>query len=67
MLGMDDLHELDLVELVLADHAAYVTPTGARLGTETGRMADKLQGSASAARISSRTMLVTGTSAVGMR
>ncbi|MPN30922.1 hypothetical protein SDC9_178393 [bioreactor metagenome] len=32
----DDLHHFDLVELMLADHAAYVAPAAARFGAEAG-------------------------------
>jgi hypothetical protein len=65
--GGDDLHQLDLVELVLADHAAGVATVGAGFGAETRRVADELERQRPAARISLRTMLVTGTSAVGIR
>jgi hypothetical protein len=34
VLGLGDLNHLDLVELVLADHASGVTPCTARLGTK---------------------------------
>jgi hypothetical protein len=36
LLGRGDLHHLDLVELVLADHAARVAPGTARLRAEAG-------------------------------
>ena len=38
-----DLHQLHFLELVLADHAARITPRGARLGTKTRRLRSKLQ------------------------
>jgi hypothetical protein len=43
LVGMDDLHQLDLVELVLADHAAHVAAAGTGFGTEARRMADELE------------------------
>src|SRR5690606_39803595 len=36
--GLHDLHHLDLVELMLADHAARVLAVGTRLGTEARRV-----------------------------
>jgi hypothetical protein len=42
LLGVDDLHHLDLVELVLADHAARVAPGAAGLGAEAGRVGREL-------------------------
>src|SRR5882724_4878283 len=41
-LGMRDLHHLDLVELVLADHAARVAPGAARLGAKARRVRREL-------------------------
>src|SRR5690606_10003718 len=38
--GLHDLHHLDLVELMLADHAARVLAVGTRLGTEARRVRD---------------------------
>ena len=43
LVRMDDLHQLDLVELVLADHAACVLAVGTGFRTEAGRMTDELQ------------------------
>ena len=40
---MDDLHQLDLVELVLADHAARVLAVGAGLAAEARGVADELE------------------------
>src|SRR5688572_6890765 len=40
---MHDLHELDLVELVLPYHAARVFAVGTRLAAKTWRMAYELQ------------------------
>ena len=40
---LDDLHHLDLVELVLADHAAGVATGSARLTAEARGMGDELQ------------------------
>ena len=40
---MRDLHQLDLVELVLADHAARVLAVGTGLAAETRRVADELE------------------------
>jgi hypothetical protein len=39
----DDLYQFDLVELVLADHAARVATVGAGFGAKTRRMADELE------------------------
>ena len=39
----DHVHQLDLVELVLPDHAARVLAVGARLGTEAGRVGHEPQ------------------------
>src|SRR5262245_10763152 len=36
--GLDDLHELDLVELVLSDQSPHVLPVRARLAAEAGRI-----------------------------
>mgnify|MGYP002137765444 CR=1 FL=1 len=44
VVGMDDLHQLDLVELMLADHAAHVAAARTGFGTEARGMADQLQG-----------------------
>src|SRR5258706_8305981 len=41
--GMDDLHQLDLVELGVADHAARVLAGGAGLRAKTRRVAGGLQ------------------------
>ena len=41
-LGRRQLHQLDLVELVLADEAAHVLAVGAGLGAEAGREGDVL-------------------------
>ena len=38
-----DLHELDLVELVLADQSARVLAVGAGLRAEAGRVRDQLE------------------------
>lgn len=43
LLRMHDLHQLDLVKLVLANHAAHVAPARTGFGTKTRRMADKLE------------------------
>ena len=43
LLGVDDLHQLHLVELVLADHAARVLAGRARLGAEARRVAGELE------------------------
>ena len=43
MIRMHDLHQLHLVELVLADHAARVLAVGAGFGAEARRMADELE------------------------
>jgi hypothetical protein len=43
LLGVHDLHHLDLVELVLADHAARVAAGAARFGAEAGRVRGQLQ------------------------
>jgi len=64
---MGDLHHFHLVELVLADHAARVPAVGTRLERKHGVWATNLSGRLSSGTISSRTMLVTGTSAVGIR
>jgi hypothetical protein len=63
----DDADQLDLLELVLADHAARVAPGAAGLGAEARRVRGHAQRQRSARTISSRTRLVSGTSAVGMR
>src|SRR6185503_15042282 len=42
-LGGNDLHQLHLVELVVADHAASVLARRARLGAEARRMAGELE------------------------
>ena len=39
---MHDLHQLDLVELMLADHAARVLAVAARLGAEARRVRGEL-------------------------
>ena len=39
---MDDLHQLHLVELVLADHAARVAAIGARFAAEARRVRHEL-------------------------
>jgi hypothetical protein len=39
-----DLHHFDLVELMLADHAAHIPPAAARLGTEARRVGGKPYG-----------------------
>src|SRR5690606_16641793 len=39
-----DLHHFDLVELVLADHAAHVAAARTGFGTEARRMRRQLQG-----------------------
>ena len=43
LLGMHDLDQLDLVELVLADHAAHVAPARTGFRTEARRVADELE------------------------
>ena len=43
VLGMHDLHQLDLVELVLADHAARVLAVAARLRAEARRVRGQLE------------------------
>src|SRR6266581_4035111 len=40
---MHDVHQLDLVELVVSDHAAGVLAVGAGFAAEAGRMADELE------------------------
>src|SRR5690606_29110625 len=40
---LDDLYHLELVELVLTDHAAGIAPGGAGLAAETRRVGDELQ------------------------
>ncbi|MNC90108.1 hypothetical protein D3C83_61640 [compost metagenome] len=42
-LGMNDLHQFDLIELMLADHAAGVLAVGPRFAPEARRMTYKLQ------------------------
>ena len=61
LFGLLDADQLDLVELVLADHAAGVLAVAAGFGAEARRGQRTLSGSASSGTISSRTMLVTGT------
>ena len=64
--GRAEHHQLDLVELVLADQAAHVRAVRAGLAAETRRVrgvADRQRSRPS--RISPRCMLVSGTSAVG--
>ena len=65
--GGDDLHDFDFFELVLADDAARIAAVAACLAAETRRMATNFSGTSAASRIMSRTKLVTGYSAVGMR
>ena len=68
LLGMHDLHELDLVELVLADHAARVLAVAEPASERKhGEWQTNFSGSFFERQISSRTKLVTGYSAVGMR
>ena len=43
ILGTHDLHELDLVELVVADHPARVLARGAGFGAEAGRVSDEFE------------------------
>ncbi len=43
LIRSDDLNQLDLVELMLADHAAHVAATGTGFGTEARGMADQLE------------------------
>ena len=43
LVGAHDLHQLHLVELVLADHAARVLAVAAGLGAEARRVADELE------------------------
>ncbi len=68
-LGLGDADQLDFLELVLADHAARVAAMAAGLGAEAqAECAVMRSGScASASTIASRTMLVSGTSLVGIR
>ncbi len=40
LLGGDDLHDFDLLELMLPDHPARIASIAARLAAETRRMAD---------------------------
>ena len=44
VVGVDDLHHLHLVELVLADHAARVAPGAAGLRAEAGAVRSELDG-----------------------
>ncbi len=62
-----DRDQLDLLELVLADHAAHVAPAAAGLGTEAHRVGGHAQRQALGIDDPSRTMLVSGTSEVGIR
>ena len=65
--GRGELDQLDLLELVLADHAADVLAVGAGFGAEAGGVgAVSEMVSWDSSRVSSRKRLVTGTSAVGM-
>ena len=67
LLRRGDRDELDLGELVLADHAARVLAGGAGLGAEARRAGGEPHAAAaSSSRIDSRTRLVSGTSAVGI-
>jgi hypothetical protein len=61
-------HELDLVELVLADEPAHVLAVAARLARKQGVYAVYATGSFARRRGSRRACrLVTGTSAVGIK
>ena len=65
VLGPGEAHQLHLVELVDADQPAGVFAVRARLAAEAGRVRAVAARQVRASRISSRWMLVTGTSAVG--
>ena len=67
VLRMDDLHHLDLVELVLADHAARVLAVAAGLRAEARRVRGEPDRQRFASRISSRTVLVSVISDVEIR
>ena len=64
---MHDLHHLDLVELVLADHAARVLAVAARLGAKARRVRGELDRQRLGGRISPRTELVSVISEVEIR
>ena len=66
LLRRGDADQLDLVELVLADHAPGVLAGGAGLGAEAGRQAVSRSGRRASSTISPATRLVSGTSAVGI-
>ena len=61
LLRVHDLHQLDLVELVLADHAARVLAAEPASERKHGEWQTNLSGSCSSGTISSRTKFVTGT------
>jgi hypothetical protein len=65
--GVHDLHHLHLVELVLADHAAGVAPGAAGLAAEARGVGGELDRQLGLGQDLSRTVLVSGTSLVGMR
>ena len=67
LLGRRELHELDLVELVLPDQAAHVGAVRPGLAAEARRVGRVLERQPRRSSISSRWRLVSGTSAVGMR
>ncbi len=66
--GMGDADQFDLAELVLAQHAAGVAAGGPGLAAETvGQRGQRGSAAAFSATISPATVLVSGTSAVGIR
>jgi hypothetical protein len=68
ILRAHQLHQLDLLELMLADHAAGVAAVAAGLARKHGVwQTTNLAAGPSASTISSRNRFVTGTSAVGIR
>ncbi len=67
LLRRGEAHELDLVELMLADQATHVAAVRAGFAPKARVYAVYARGKSDASKISSACRLVTGTSAVGMR
>ena len=61
-----ELHQFDLLELMLADDASHIAPIRSGFAAEAGAVGAQLDRKLSPSSVSSRNRLVTGTSAVGI-